>query len=192
LDPHGRLALERVFDGSTEYASTRYTYDGLGRLLTAKQNGTLISTTTYDSLGRKIAMADVDSGIWSYGYDANGNLIYQDDPLPEQHIQFCYDELNRPTRRCMVDVDYLFMFPCNVPCGADEAHYEYDDSEVPNSLGQLTRVADESGETRFGIYDARGRARVVTKEIDVEGQRTEGTMVPWLSSWTTATSGPAV
>jgi RHS repeat-associated protein len=177
LDPHGRLGLERVFNGGTEYASTRYTYDGLGRLRTTKQNGALISTNTYDSLGRKIAMTDADSGTWIYGYDANGNLIYQDDPVPDQHIQFCYDDLNRPTRRCMIDADFLFVAPCSVTCGAGETRYEYDDPDVPNSIGQLTRVVDESGETRFGLFDTRGRAQVVTKEIDVAGQRTEATML---------------
>lgn len=176
FDPHGRLARERVFDGSAEYASTRYEYDGLGRLLRTKQNGTVISTNTYDSLGRKIAMTGADSGAWTYGYDANGNLIYQDDPLPNQHVQFCYDELNRPTRRCMLDVDFLSMLPCQLACSAEEAHYEYDDPQALNSIGQLTRVVDESGETRFRIYDERGRVRAVTKAIDVVGERTEATM----------------
>lgn len=176
FDPYGRLALERVFDGAAAYASTRYEYDGLGRLLKTKQNGAVLSANTYDSLGRKIAMADADSGTWTYGYDANGNLIYQDDPIPGQHVQFCYDALNRPTRRCMLDVDFSFVAPCDVYCSAEEAHYEYDDPAVPNSLGQLTRATDESGETGFRIYDQRGHARAVTKTIDVEGERTEAAM----------------
>jgi RHS repeat-associated protein len=137
----------------------------------------------YDSLGRKIQMTDLDSGTWRYGYDGAGNLIWQDDPksgAEAQHVQFCYDALNRPLRRCPWSDDAAGTHSCSAPCGnpEEEIRYFYDGNDgwaVPNAIGRLTRVEDAAGQFDVEEYDARGRERRVTRTIDVAGSATHGT-----------------
>ena len=158
------------------YSTSESVYDGLGRLLAVYQNredaDIAMKTMRYDTLGRKIETVDRDSGTWSYGYDQVGNLLWQNDPKTGQHLQFCYDPADRPTRKCSFATDYAGTHSaCNpASCGGDiETFYEYDDPVVANSNGRLTRVIDNSGEMRVTGYDARGRQTGMVRKITVEG-----------------------
>src|SRR5690606_12195697 len=90
-------------------------YDAMGRLTDVFQNDILLKHMKYDSLGRKYWMVDQNSGsddvgpavgIWRYHHDPAGNLIVQDDPEDDQHIQFVYDDLNRLVKKCYMKVAY--------------------------------------------------------------------------------------
>jgi YD repeat-containing protein len=179
-----RDALGRVIEKdsyeepSTLKTRTKYTYDSLGRLLTTQQgdattwNASTIITIAYDSLGRKISMNDPDSGMWRYGYDLVGNLVYQDDPKsptstppgPPQHLEFCYDEMNRVTDKFYkTDSDNYGPSQCGSARG--QIQYNYDDTAVASGFGRLTRVDDQSGSTIFRENDVRGRVRRAEKQI---------------------------
>ncbi len=156
------------------YSTSESVYDGLGRLLEVYQNredaDIPMKEMRYDTLGRKIETVDRDSGVWTYGYDKVGNLIWQDDPKADQHVQICYDKIDRPTRKCSTIVDkpgvpYLICAPfaCN---GDMETVYEYDDPAVSYSDGRLTKVIDNAGEMRVTGYDARGRQEGMVRMID--------------------------
>jgi YD repeat-containing protein len=101
-DAYGRLAQVEEFTGTapsfTLYATTTYTYDILGNLLSITDALGNVTTMTYDSLGRKIFMHDPDMGNWTYEYDAVGNLVRQTD-AKGQNIYFSYDPLNRVTEK---------------------------------------------------------------------------------------------
>jgi RHS repeat-associated protein len=157
--------------GESLAAKTRYTYDPLGRLIRSVQwnDGSWSAATeighTYDSLGRRVALDDPDSGRWTYGYDAAGNLRWQDDPKPGQHVQFCYDAIDRVTKR------YVFTnadFPQALTTCAFGAtvEYEYDSATDPYGIGQLSVVEDPSGSTWF-THDARGRLTDVSKAVAI-------------------------
>lgn len=175
IDPLGRTVEERVYNSGALYAATFHTYDGAGRLLTTSQYGhSAAKVMVYDSLGRKIEMHDPDSGTWRYGYDAVGNLIWQDDPKPGQHVQLCYDALHRPVRRCVWPDDAPQSHTCAAACPAtpERAVYAYDGDDgwaVANSVGRLTRVVDGSGQHDMVAYDARGRVTKERKSVVADG-----------------------
>jgi RHS repeat-associated protein len=174
-DTFGRPVKQTAYNGATPYVSTDRTYDALGRLLTLRQGGTLLRTITYDSLGRKTQLVDQDSGTWRYAYDGVGNLRWQDDPRPGRHVEFCYDAINRPTRRCSYANDSQTLASCGsaAACSDPEAvFYRYDEQTIAHSRGRLTGVDDASGSTRIDEYDTRGRQRRLTKSIDLaDGSR---------------------
>ena len=70
------------------YRYTCYTYDANNNLTQVKVNTTwdcwdltpsASTAMTYDWLGRKLSLSDPDTGYWTYGYDADGNLTAQTD-----------------------------------------------------------------------------------------------------------------
>ena len=170
VDALGRVVREEIFSGSALYSSSSSVFDGLGRLVELYENdaATPLKTITYDTLGRKIVMLDRDSGAWSYGYDAVGNLLYQDDPKTDQHVQYCYDLLSRPLRRCALQEDFHTTYSCAQVCDDAESRWEYDDPTVPFSIGRLTRVSDAAGALRILAYDARGRQITVERDVAVD------------------------
>jgi YD repeat-containing protein len=170
VDAFGRTKTEIAYNGATSYQTASYAYDGKGRLRTVLLNNTLLKALWYDALGRKTRQYDANSGFWDYGYDANGNLRWQEDPEPNQHIQICYDEINRPVMRCPIANAFTgTLAGCEV-CGSEgEVLYTYDEALEggSNALGRLTSAEDESGMTEFKMYDERGRLRKVRKTITV-------------------------
>jgi len=169
-DPFGRVISQIAYSGGSPYATTERTFDGLGRLLALRQNGVLLRAMSYDSLGRQTQMTDQDSGTWRYGYDEVGNLLWQDDPRPDHHVELCYDAISRPTRRCSFASDVQTLASCtrrSACTDPDATFYQYDDRSVPYARGRLTSVEDGSGATQIGAYDQRGRTRQVSRAIDL-------------------------
>ena len=174
-DAFGRVVTQTVYSGVTPYVTTNRTYDGLGRLRTLVQGGVVMRSLTYDSLGRKTQMVDADSGTWRYRYDGAGNLLWQDDPRAGHHTEFCYDAINRPTRRCTYPNDSQGLASCTSAAACsdpDAALYHYDEASVPYARGRLTGVDDGSGSTHIDEYDQRGRHRRLTKHVELaDGSR---------------------
>jgi len=169
FDAYGRLIKKEEYTGAdgrsshysqtsgtvdsyyTLYATTLYTYDSEGNLTRTEDEDGNITTITYDELGRKVAMDDPDMGEWTYLYDANGNLVSQTD-AKSQEITFTYDALNRLT---------------NKTDGADlDVDYTYDDTQLDNSIGRLTEVSYNGGDTTSFDYDPLGRETSSAKTID--------------------------
>ncbi|MEO8603289.1 MAG: toxin TcdB middle/N-terminal domain-containing protein, partial [bacterium] len=174
-DALGRVVETRVKNAGSVYARTSSTFDGLGRLLTLTQNGsaTPLKSITYDTLGRKTTMVDLDSGTWTYGYDAVGNLAWQNDPKSGQHDQYCYDALNRPSRTCTWADDSPTSHNCASTCPdpTKKVQYYYDGDDgwtVANSKGRLTRIIDGSGQNDVLTYDVRGQETKSRKSITVD------------------------
>ena len=139
VDDLGRVIRKETYtgDGSggnpyTLYACADSTCDGAGRVLTTKQNSNSNTTIAiaYDSLGHKVQMTDPDTGVgttpgtWTYMYDAVGNLIFEDDLVVNQHVQFCYDALNRVSKKFYFTNDTLQMVNCATDAAATT--YTYD------------------------------------------------------------------
>lgn len=122
----------------------------------------------YNSLGRKISLEDPDMGIWTYSYDANGNLASQTDGKGLT-TTFAYDDLDRLERKIFPagsgDSDSVYEY-CNTNSSANRAL---------NLVGRLQRVSNDNAVTRYQEYDPMGRvSRVRKKVIDATGHARYG------------------
>jgi RHS repeat-associated protein len=104
-------------------------------------------------------MNDPDMGLWSYTYDANGNILTQTDSK-DRTTTFIYDRLNRMTKKD---------FPTE-----PDITYSYDEAFSTNQKGHLTTLADASGVTEY-YYDKLGRNLKTVKTIDGTEYLTEST-----------------
>ncbi|HET9182504.1 MAG TPA: RHS repeat-associated core domain-containing protein [Candidatus Angelobacter sp.] len=148
---------------------TLYTYDALGNLVRVDQKGSTpgdstqwrTRTFTYDSLGRLLTAHNPESGTITYSYDLDGNLLQKTSPAPNQTgtatqtISYCYDELNRVTGKA-----YSAQ---SCPLASPAVTYSYDVG--PNAKGHLTGVTDQAGSASYS-YDVLGRLASETRVIN--------------------------
>ena len=151
MDSLGRLThiLEPNGINSLPAMDTDYSYDALNDLSLATQWGgpsgsssARIRSFTYDSLSRLVTASNPESGLSSYSYDANGNVVSKTSPAVNsisgtQTIGYCYDLLNRVTYKF-----YRSSFSCTGPSG-QSASYMYDASSITGSLNTVGRLTDE-------------------------------------------------
>jgi RHS repeat-associated protein len=165
-DAYGRVSIVKEYTGTQAdcltaggilYATTTYTYNLVGNLLSVTDTNGNVSSMTYDTLGRKLTMHDPDMGNWSYTYDTNGNLLTQVD-AKNQKLCFTYDALNRRTQK---------NYGTNlVACGTNTVVYSYDDTVAANNgKGRLKQVTDPAQSITFQ-YDSQGRVKQSAKTLD--------------------------
>ena len=158
---------------------TEYAYNLAGQLIQVDQvNSTGVFASTYmayDLGGRKLEMNDPDMGVWTYEYDALGNLTSQTD-AKQQETNLCYDDMNRLTGKF-----YGSSGDCSTPAGWDVTYYydAYNASifsgyagSTSNAIGQRTGMLDGSGQTIWS-YNQRGNLIREDKLIGAESFTTE-------------------
>jgi RHS repeat-associated protein len=110
-DGLGRLASVMEPNGNTNAPSmqTTYNYDALDNLTQVTQTGNGQDTPRFsrqfffDSLSRLVSAKNPETGVISYNYDADGNLIARilltvnTNIFGTYALQYCYDALNRKT-----------------------------------------------------------------------------------------------
>ena len=147
---------------------TLYSYDALGNLLRVDQKGTApldstqwrTRTFTYDSLSRLLTATNPESGIITYSYDADGNLLQKTSPAPNQTgtatqtVSYCYDALHRVTGK-----GYGAQ---SCPLGTPIVTYAYDSGT--NAKGKLTSLTDQAGTANYS-YDILGRLTAETRTL---------------------------
>jgi RHS repeat-associated protein len=151
------------------YFVTQYAYDGLGNLLTVTQKGDpavnassqwRVRNFTYDSLGRLLTAQNPESGLITYAYDNDANLLQKTAPAPNQTgtatqtVSYCYDTLNRVTGK-----GYGAQ---SCPLAAPAVTYAYDSG--PNAIGKLTSLTDQAGTASYA-YDIMGRLATETRKL---------------------------
>jgi len=153
-DAFGRLLKSQGEIGP----AVAYTYDPADRLLSALY-GSALTQISYDLAGRKLTLDDPDMGLWSYAYDALGNLTRQTDARG-QRICLYYDGLNRLLGK-------HYRMDDNCPSSpAYNVSYGYD----AGTYGKLhrTSMTDPSGSTAW-TFTARGLLETETKAISGAG-----------------------
>jgi RHS repeat-associated protein len=167
--------------------TTNYRYGALDNLLGVCQGasfnpagsctGTQARTFGYDALGRLTSATNPESGLISYTYDNNGNLVSSKDAGgavrcngtvdASGNCTAAYDGLNRPAGRTYF------------PAGTPAVTYTYDDPAVPNSFGRLTATSTAASTTSILAYDAVGR-------VTQSKQKTGATPYPFSYSYNLA------
>jgi RHS repeat-associated protein len=148
-------------NGLVSRIRTEYAYDKLDRL---KQTVAQSSTTDYiyvDTVGKTrlnfMKLIDSDRGTWIYTYDSNGNTIKQEN-AKNQVITFCYDRMDRLTKKFFADV------PCST--SSPPVTMTYDNTESgkfrKGRRYQMTTGAD----TVTYSYDRRGRLATEARSVD--------------------------
>ena len=176
VDDNGKTLLqEKNIDGKVVRvtdalgAQVAYQLDAFGNLLTTKDALQNLVQVSYDTRGRKISMADPDSGVWGYCYDALGQLVAQQNskmrgsdtpgacPTAPNNAgttanavagwaTMAYDVLGRVTSR--VEPEY----------GTTWTYDKYASGSACNKgVGKLCEVNSSNGVNRKSVYDNFGR-----------------------------------
>jgi len=139
-DAYGNLArVNEVNSGSTY--GTLYEWDLNNKLTKITDALSNIRTFTYDGLGRRLtatdlhAQADGAYGTSTYAYDDAGNLTQMVDPK-SQTVNYTYDDTNR-----VLTEDYT-------GSGGTETTYAYDSCD--NGIGHICSAATSDITTTFG------------------------------------------
>lgn len=151
--------------GSSQYV-TLYSYDALGNLTQVNQKGdnsqpARVRTFTYDSLSRVLTSSNPETGLISYTYDADGNLLQKTSPAPNQTgtstqtISYCYDALNRVTGKKYA--------AASCPLSSPVVTYTYDTG--PNAVGHFTSLTDQAGSASYS-YNVLGRVSSEQRTIN--------------------------
>ncbi len=116
---------------------------------------------TYDTLGRLLTATNPESGTISYTHDAYGNLLQKTSPAPNQAnsavtqtVSYCYDELHRITGK-----GYGAQ---SCPLASPVVSYTYDSG--PNAKGKLVSMTDQAGTMSYS-YDILGRLSSETRSL---------------------------
>jgi RHS repeat-associated protein len=147
--------------GTANCGEVIYTYDPLGRLKTTTvhydDGGALTTEIFYDTRGRRIAIDDPDVGVWTYVYNAFGELISQTD-AKGQTTTFAYDKLGRMISR--YDNDSSTTWNYDAMPGSGGATWK-------GALHKITHTATGENEcTETFAYDSKGRPVTHTRLID--------------------------
>lgn len=159
-DALGRLTKVVEYDDGADL-ETFYTYDVLGRLRKTVQGGQS-RYFMYNDLGRLICAKQPEQNAnanlnitdpitgnsgWSvkYEYDNNGNVISTTDAR-NITVTGTYDNLNRLTLR-----DYSDSTP--------DVAFTFDNTNIPNSKGQLTAVVSSVSANYYTAFDELGRIK---------------------------------
>ncbi len=132
-----------------------FTYDGRDRVRQITDPRSLVTAYTIDGLGNTTGQQSPDTGTTKATYDAVGNLTSRTDARGKT-TTYRYDALDR-----LVRADYA---------GGTPTVFEYDGgaNSQPTDIGQLTKVTDESGSTRFQ-YDGFGNLLQKTQSNNANG-----------------------
>ena len=121
---------------------TTYAYDINNNVTSVADANLNITSYSYDDLSRMISFASPDSAPWTFAYDEAGNEISRTDARSITSNK-AYDSLNRITSQT---------FPSEP---ALNITYVYDSPSSTYSQGQLSSVADSSGQIVYN-YNSRG------------------------------------
>jgi RHS repeat-associated protein len=152
---------------------TLYSYDALGNLLRVEQHGDTtdstkwrIRTFTYDSLSRLLTANNPESGLISYTYDNDGELLQKVSPAPNpnpqqpnQTVSYCYDALHRVTAKDYSPHTYT---PPACPITVPVVSFFYDSGT--DAIGHLTALTDQAGTASYS-YDIMGRLATETRTL---------------------------
>ena len=139
-DSHGNIVeVSKEDRDGNQLTKVSYEYNAMGEMLFAYDaNGNPIKVE-YDLLGRRTALESLDSGRQEFFYDANSNLVSENNSVlkeKEKEIIYVYDGLNR-----LVKINYPF---------SEDTVYTYGGAnESKGAAGKILYVTDASGTLEY-------------------------------------------
>ncbi len=150
-DPLNQLTDVTQGVGTAVAATTSYRYDLHGNLERVIDGEGHTTTFENDDLGRVTTVDSPDTGVTRYVHDEAGNLVAKRD-AEGNLVSYIYDAANR--LKTILSDDGTIGFT-------------YDELDMPNGIGRLTRVEDSStGQTIRYDYDSLGRVKVSRSTLD--------------------------
>ncbi|OGZ43263.1 MAG: hypothetical protein A2719_01055 [Candidatus Ryanbacteria bacterium RIFCSPHIGHO2_01_FULL_45_22] len=157
-DAYGRLEqVAEYTEGSA--TTTSYEYNYLGNLTKITDPAANVRNFTYDGLGRRLTAQDLHDtgdatyGTWTYTYDDVGNLSTQTDP-DSKEVDFTYDDTNR-----VLTENYT---------GSAGTEIEYGYDGCPNGAGFLCSATSTDAVTnyRYNALGGIATSTVTINSID--------------------------
>jgi len=156
-------------------SSASYSYDRLGQVTTITDPLGQNTNMAYNSLGQLISETTAETGTTKYSYNDNGKLASQLD-AKGQEISLEYDNLGRVSRKQVYNSDSSL---------AKTITYQYDDPNVDNGKGALTKIVMPEATYTFS-YNNRGEVKEEAVKIDTDGN---GSPETYLSQYTYDAAG---
>jgi RHS repeat-associated protein len=176
LDPYGNLAS--VVEHGSSLATTTYTYDSANKLTKLTDASGNVRDFTYDGLGRRLTAEDLHAPGHSYAsstysYDDQGNETSRNDPK-NQTVTHTHDALNRTVTEswtghgtqitntydsCTNGIGHL----CTASSTGALTSYAYD------VLGRATAATTTIGGNGYGLYYGYDRQGNVTNLTNANG-----------------------
>jgi RHS repeat-associated protein len=161
-DAYGNLAQVDEINGASTYTTTHAwnTNNDLIKITDALGN---VRNFTYDMIDRRLtaedlhAAADTTFGVWTYAYDAAGNITQSISPKAAT-VNYTYDNINRKLTE-----DYT-------GAAGTEITYAYD--SCTQGIGKLCSVTMTSGANTAYTYDADGNVASESKTINASSYTT--------------------
>ncbi len=178
-DAFGNLVQVNEHNSPSTY-STYYTYDGLKNLTNITDALGNVRNFTYDGLGRELtaqdlhAATDTTYGTWNYSYDNAGNLTQSVNPN-NQTTTYNYDGLNRVASESeggQTQIAYTYD-TCTDGIGrlCVASSSAAVTSETYNALGQLVQESKTIASTTYTTsytYDWQGNQLTITNPDNSE------------------------
>ena len=187
FDRWGQLAAAIADSGGTDETTTRFAYDGLGRLVKSTAPMGDVTTYAYDVHGDMTSRTQPDAGTTSYKYDSRHNVRFSQNAQQASGGKvsyFTYDKFSRMTRsgevtRAFSSLDANQAYPFETDAVSWTSRYIYDVDDAGGAgakatypVGRPTRIeqntdADAAAEVIAHIaYDHEGR--VVHRRVSID------------------------
>ena len=143
FDRWGQLAVAIADSGGTEETTTRFAYDGLGRLVRSTAPMGDVTTYAYDVHGDMTSRTQPDAGATRYKYDRRHNVRFSQNAQQAADGKvsyFTYDRFNRMIRsgevtRALASLDANQAYPFETDAASWTSLYIYDASDLVASGG---------------------------------------------------------
>ncbi|MBK8255483.1 MAG: hypothetical protein IPK82_22830 [Polyangiaceae bacterium] len=169
LNALGQTVLVEEWTSAGSWVPTTYAYDGRNNVEQIVNADGVVTTMTHDLLSRRTSVAR-GGKVWSYEYDANGNMTKIIAPVPAGGVAvdyttlITYDDLNRETTRTVGKGGLASTEISTFGTGTTLRVYD----QNPNGVGRLSVVAWSHGNTSYE-YDSRGNTTKQTDSYSILG-----------------------
>ncbi len=190
FDRWGQIVAAIADSGGTDETTTRFAYDGMGRLVRSTAPMGDVTTYTYDVHGDMVSKSQPDAGVTRYKYDTRHNVRFSQDAQQAADGKvsyFTYDAFNRMLRSgevartfASLDANRAYAFETDAASWTSRYIYDIDDVHDVDDIHDVHGAGDSGRLATWPVgrptrieqnTDADAAAEVVTRiAYDHEGR----------------------